>query len=185
MPNPYRQFVVEVDGSNTGRGHALSRQFSFPIDSLPCNTILPSHCLIAGVKLDIEAKVKQALTQDSGLSNASPNRLFFPLCLHLQVLECCSLQLNVLPNHLFVPICLRLQVLEWGYKSNLACHPGIARTHFILQQCFWWPTLERDVSLWQPATSASAVNTTTGPRLASSDTYPCLTIPGHISHWIS
>lgn len=38
----------------------------------------------------------------------------------------------------YVPEPLRPKVLQWCHSNKLSCHPGIARTKFVLQQCFWW-----------------------------------------------
>lgn len=86
-----------------------------------CNIILPSRYLVAAVEPDIEAKVKQTLTQEPGPSNVPPSRLL-------------------------VPLCLRLQILEWGHVSMLSSDPGFAPTRFIIQQHFWWLTLGEDIS---------------------------------------
>ncbi len=45
---------------------------------------------------------------------------------------------------LFVPESFRTSVLQWGHSSSLACHPGAIRTHRLIKQRFWWPSMVRD-----------------------------------------
>ncbi len=45
---------------------------------------------------------------------------------------------------LFVPESVRTSVLQWGHSSSLACHPGATRTHRLIKQRFWWPSMVRD-----------------------------------------
>ncbi len=45
---------------------------------------------------------------------------------------------------LFVPESVRTSVLQWGHSSSLACHPGATRTHRLIKQQFWWPSMVRD-----------------------------------------
>lgn len=59
-------------------------------------------------------------------------------------------------NRLYVPEPLRPRVLDWCHSSQLACHPGIHRTLFLVQQRFWWPTLHRDVKEFMSACSVCA-----------------------------
>ncbi len=39
---------------------------------------------------------------------------------------------------------VRTSVLQWGNSSSLACHPGATRTHRLIKQRFWWPSMVRD-----------------------------------------
>ncbi len=45
---------------------------------------------------------------------------------------------------LFVPESVRTSVLQWGHFSSLACHLGATRTHRLIKQRFWWPSMVRD-----------------------------------------
>ncbi|KAI2655704.1 Transposon Tf2-11 polyprotein [Labeo rohita] len=45
---------------------------------------------------------------------------------------------------LFVPESVQTSVLQWGHSSSLACHPGATRTHRLIKQRFWWPSMARD-----------------------------------------
>ncbi len=45
---------------------------------------------------------------------------------------------------LFMPESVQTSVLQWGHSSNLACHPGATRTHRLIKQRFWWPSMARD-----------------------------------------
>ncbi len=46
---------------------------------------------------------------------------------------------------MFVSERLRSDVIRWGHCSNVACHPGIARTSFLVKQRFWCPSMARDI----------------------------------------
>ncbi len=45
---------------------------------------------------------------------------------------------------LFVPESVRTSILQWGHSSSLACHPGATRTHRLIKQRFWLPSMVRD-----------------------------------------
>ncbi len=44
-----------------------------------------------------------------------------------------------------VPESVRTSILQWGNSSSLACHPGATRTHKLIKQRFWWPSMARDI----------------------------------------
>lgn len=45
---------------------------------------------------------------------------------------------------------LRPEVLEWGNALQLVCHPGVRQTRVIIQQWFWWLSMEEDVQKLHP-----------------------------------
>ncbi len=45
---------------------------------------------------------------------------------------------------------------QWGYCSNVACHPGIGRTMFLVKQRFWWRAMARDIREFVLACSVCA-----------------------------
>lgn len=45
-------------------------------------------------------------------------------------------------DHMFIHATLRPQVLQWGHSSCLAFHPGVICTAVLLQQHFWWSSME-------------------------------------------
>ncbi len=49
------------------------------------------------------------------------------------------------PGRLFVPERLRSDVIRWGHCSNVAFHPGVNRTGFLVKQRFWWRSMARDI----------------------------------------
>ena len=108
-------------GSRNVKPDALSRMFqkdeASNEEQIP---ILPSPCVVAALTWDIEEQVREAI-QDHPSPSACP------------------------PNRLFVPADLISQVIQWGHDSRLACHPGITRTHHLLSQRFWWPSMRRDI----------------------------------------
>ena len=106
-------------GSKNGKPDALSRQFQSEASPSHPEGILPAACVIGAVTWEVEDRVKRSNAEHPAPS-ACPN------------------------NRLFVPDNLRSQFLQWGHSSRLACHPGVRRTLALLQQRFWWATMERD-----------------------------------------
>ncbi len=60
------------------------------------------------------------------------------------------------PSRLFVPEGLRSDVIRWGHCSNVACHPGVNRTSFLVKQRFWWNSMARDIREFVLACSVCA-----------------------------
>ena len=106
-------------GSRNCKPDALSRQTESQLSNDPSEPVLPASCFVGAAHWEVERQVKEALSGDPGPGNEPPNCLF-------------------------VPEDVRSQVLQWGHSSNLACHPGAARTLGLIRQRFWWPTLGRD-----------------------------------------
>ena len=108
-------------GSRNLKPDALSRQFLKGEEELTSasDTILPSARLVAAVIWGVEEKIKAALENQPGPSACPTNRLF-------------------------VPAPLRSEVLQWAHSTHLTCHPGIQRTKEVLQQRFWWASLDQD-----------------------------------------
>lgn len=107
-------------GTRNVKPDALSRQFAEREDSAPGpDTILPTSISVASLTWEVEERVKAALEDQPDPSSCPP--------------DC-----------LFVPQTLRSDVLQWAHSSRLTCHPGIQRTREVLQQRFWWSTLEED-----------------------------------------
>ncbi|KAJ8007660.1 hypothetical protein DPEC_G00096470 [Dallia pectoralis] len=67
---------------------------------------------------------------------------------------------------MFVPYQARDAVLEWGYASKFACNPGGRRTLEFIPQCFWWPSIVKDVPKFVAACTVCAQNKT--PQYAPS-----------------
>ena len=107
-------------GSRNIKPDALSRQFFGEDNNDSVETILPPSCLVAALTWPVEERVLAALRDQPGPS-------------------CCP------PTLLFVPAGLRSDVIQWLHSSLLACHPGVQRTKALVQQRFWWPTLQDDV----------------------------------------
>ena len=59
-------------------------------------------------------------------------------------------------DKLFVPENMRSQVIHWAHTSLLTCNPGERRTLFVIQQRFWWPSLDRDVKGYVAACTVCA-----------------------------
>ncbi len=68
------------------------------------------------------------------------------------------------PNQLFVPEGLRSDVIQWGHCSNLACHPGVNHTSFLVKQRFWRPRMARDIHSFVLACSVCATGKTRPPN---------------------
>ncbi|XP_068504911.1 uncharacterized protein [Syngnathus scovelli] len=109
-------------GSRNAKADALSRLFPGGEEGQgPPPTILPSSVRVAALTWEIERQVEAASRDQPGPSNCPEGRLF-------------------------VPEGLRSAVLQWAHDSRLACHPGAARTRYVVAQRFWWPTWQVDTS---------------------------------------
>lgn len=96
-------------------------------------TILPSRCLVGAARMDIEALVQAAREQEQVPSQEPPNRLFVPLSVRSQVLDC-------------------------GHNSRIACHPGAAQTLALVGQRFWCPSMRTDVQIFVAACAVCTRN---------------------------
>ncbi len=107
-------------GSKNTKPDALSRIFdhSERLSSPEC--IIPERLVVSTLTWEIESKVRTALEGVTPPPGCPTSRLF-------------------------VPERLRSDVIRWGHCSNVACHPGIGRTSFLVKQRFWWPSMARDV----------------------------------------
>lgn len=113
-------FLSYCPGSRNITPAALSRQFLVDDETAPNpSTILPAPCLVATLTWEIEERVTAS-------EEGQPGPTF------------------CLKNRLFVPRILRSDVLQWAHSSCLTGHPGSQRIKEVLQQWFWWPTLETD-----------------------------------------
>ena len=120
-------------GSKNAKPDALSRMFDPDSSPKTLSTILPSSCVVGAVTWAIERRVKEA-------SANTPAPAGCPL------------------NRLFVPVTLRPQVIHWAHTSRVSCHPGTARTIFIIKQRFWWSAMEKQVREYVAACPVCARN---------------------------
>ncbi|KAJ8374999.1 hypothetical protein SKAU_G00055790 [Synaphobranchus kaupii] len=184
-PDTSRQFVVEVDASDTGVGAILSQRsasdsklhpcafFSRRLSSAERNYDVGDRELLA-IKLALEEwrhwlEGADALSRifSPPSSPADPEPILPASC----VVAAVSWEIEGIvkaaqtsqpdprnnPNScLFVPDSVRSQVLEWVHASCLACHPGVARTIALVRRSFWWPTLKGDTRAFVLACSVCA-----------------------------
>lgn len=61
-------------------------------------------------------------------------------------------------DNLFVVQPLRGEVIDWAHSNKASCQPGIVKTLFVVQQCFWWPNMKRNVSEFVNACSVCATH---------------------------
>ncbi|KAL0171008.1 hypothetical protein M9458_035604, partial [Cirrhinus mrigala] len=116
----FRFTISYRPGSKNGKPDALSRIFEAKASPAPPVAILhPERVVVAAVTWGVESRVRTALG-DATVPAGCPESL------------------------LFVPESLRTSVLHWGHSSSLACHPGATRTHRLIKQRFWWPSMARD-----------------------------------------
>ncbi len=81
---------------------------------------------------------------------------------------------------LFVPESVRTSVLQWGFSSSLACHPGATRTHRLIKQRFWWPSMVRDTRRFVSACPiCAAIKGSNRPQQGYSSRCQCLRDPDH------
>lgn len=132
----FRFTLTYRPGSRNIKPDALSRQFASEDSPGEPEPILPRACFVSTLTWEIESLVRQAQAQQPDPGNGPP-------------------------NNLFVPDSVRSQVLQWAHTSRFTCHPGTSRTLHVLQQRFWWPTMEKDTREFIAACSICARNKTT------------------------
>ncbi len=115
----FRFTISYRPGSKNGKPDALSRIFEATASPTPPVAIIQPERVVAVVTWGVESKVRDAL-RDITVPAGCPESL------------------------LFVPESVRTSVLQWGHSSSLACHPGATRTHRLIKQQFWWPSMVRD-----------------------------------------
>ncbi len=107
-------------GSKNIKPDALSRIFDISDRPVSPECIIPERLVVSAVTWEIESKVRTALEGVTPPPGCPTGRLF-------------------------VPEGLRSNVIQWGHCSNVACHPGIGRTMFLVKQRFWWRAMARDI----------------------------------------
>ncbi len=122
-------------GSKNVKPDALSRIFDRSERPSTPECILPESLFVSTLVWEVESKVKRALQGVTPPAGCPPNRLF-------------------------VPESVRSDVIQWGHCSNVACHPGVSRTKFLVKQRFWWPRMAHDVHDFVLACSACATGKT-------------------------
>ncbi|KAL0186362.1 hypothetical protein M9458_018032, partial [Cirrhinus mrigala] len=106
-------------GSKNIKPDALSRVFDRSERPSTPECIIPKRLFVSTLTWEVEAKVRAALEGVTPPSGCPPSRLF-------------------------VPENLRSDVIQWAHCFNIACHPGVNRTMFLVKQRFWWPSMARD-----------------------------------------
>ncbi len=122
-------------GSKNVKPDALSRIFDRSERPSTPECILPESLFVSTLVWEVESKVKRALQGVTPPAGCPPNRLF-------------------------VPESVRSDVIQWGHCSNVACHPGVSRTKFLVKQRFWLPRMAHDVHDFVLACSACATGKT-------------------------
>lgn len=111
--------VTYHPGSKNTKADALSRQYEGEkVDQQP-ETIIPSTLVVAPIQWDIMTELEQANAQ-------------------LEIPSECP------PEKVYVPESFRLRVMEQVHSLPASGHPGITSTIQLLQNRFWWPTLNKD-----------------------------------------
>ncbi len=118
-------------GSKNIKPDALSRIFDISDRPVSPECIIPERLVVSAVTWEIESKVRTALEGVTPPPGCPTGRLF-------------------------VPEGLRSNVIQWGHCSNVACHPGIGRTMFLIKQRFWWRAMARDIREFVLACSVCA-----------------------------
>ncbi len=107
-------------GSKNIKPDALSRIFDHSERLSTPECIIPERLVVSTLTWEVESKVRTALEGVTPPPGCPPGRLF-------------------------VPERLRSDVIRWGHCSNVACHPGVNRTSFLVKQRFWWRSMARDI----------------------------------------
>ncbi|XP_056132867.1 uncharacterized protein LOC130109929 [Lampris incognitus] len=130
-PVPTRQFIVEVDASDTGIGAVLFQQSEEVQKTHPC-AFLSRRFTPAERNYDIGNR--SCNTKADALS-----RLFLG--------EAQGTPDTILPPRV---------VLEWGHSSHFAFTPGAHRTLSFIRRRFWWPSMEADTKEFVTACTTCA-----------------------------
>ncbi len=107
-------------GSKNIKPDALSRIFDHSERLSTPECIIPERLVVSTLTWEVESKVRTALEGVMPPPGCPPSRLF-------------------------VPERFRSDVIRWGHCSNVACHPGVNRTRFLVKQRFWWSSMARDI----------------------------------------
>ncbi len=127
-------------GSKNNKPDALSRIFDYSERQSTPECIIPERLVGSTLTWEVESKVRTALEGVMPLPGFPPGRLF-------------------------VPGRLRSDVIWWGHCSNVACHPGVNRTSFLVKQRFWWHSMARDIrDFFWPAQCVLVVRLPIDPR---------------------
>ncbi len=118
-------------GSKNIKPDALSRIFDQSERLSTPECIIPERLVVSTLTWEVESKVRTALEGVTPPPGCPPSRLF-------------------------VPEGLRSDVIRWGHCSNVACHPGVNRTSFLVKQRFWWNSMARDIREFVLACSVCA-----------------------------
>ncbi len=118
-------------GSKNIKPDALSRIFDQSERLSTPECIIPERLVVSTLTWEVESKVRTALEGVTPPPGCPPSRLF-------------------------VPEGLRSDVIRWGHCSNVACHPGVNRTSFLVRQRFWWNSMARDIREFVLACSVCA-----------------------------
>ncbi len=124
-------YISYRPGSKNIKPDALSRIFDISDRPVSPECIIPERLVVSAVTWEIESKVRTALEGITPPPGCPTGRLF-------------------------VPERLRSNVIQWGHCSNVACHPGIGRTMFLVKQRFWWRAMARDIREFVLACSVCA-----------------------------
>ncbi len=130
-PTPPSFSISYRPGSKNIKPDALSRIFDISDRPVSPECIIPERLVVSAVTWEIESKVRTALEGVTPPPGCPTGRLF-------------------------VPEGLRSNVIQWGHCSNVACHPGIGRTMFLIKQRFWWRAMARDIREFVLACSVCA-----------------------------
>lgn len=101
-------------GSKNLKTDCLSHEFDPESLNPTPKTMLPGSCFVLALSWEIGEKVKAALSDLNIPDNCPVSRLY------------------VVPE-------LRGEVIHLAHTNKTACHPGIQKTLYLVQQRFWWP----------------------------------------------
>ncbi|KAI2646815.1 Transposon Ty3-G Gag-Pol polyprotein [Labeo rohita] len=116
------QFTVTYrPGSKNSKADALSRRHDPPMSTLTTEPILLPTAILEPISWDLMEEIQQEQQHEPPPPNCHPGKHYVPQSLHQRV-------------------------LQWVHTSLSSGHPGISRTHQLLQNLFWWPSMAQEVT---------------------------------------
>ncbi|KAL0192230.1 hypothetical protein M9458_010526, partial [Cirrhinus mrigala] len=158
-PDPEREFVVEVDASNSAICAILSQHHGNPPKLFPC--AFYSRKLTSAERnydvgdrelLALKAALEEWRHWLAATEPILPTSLIVAPVRWDIMTEITEAQaadpspVECPPERVYVPETVRSRLLHWIHDTPSAGHPGITATLELTTNRFWWPSLNKDVT---------------------------------------